>query len=349
MFDKETSKVKELKHNYRNSRKIEQLIEALGEINVARFGTHSFVLHGKSVDSEIQTSAVYVRSKDFSNKLKNMPSDNFTVVVSSLKKKAQLRGLLPKAEILTVSEIKGLERDNIILTDVLSDNKDKWSRLERQTVNRKTADENSVYRYYFNLFYVGVSRAKQNLYVIERESVALFEEFFKTHFEIKGADNAAVSLASAVGKSGVDVDELYERIEEFIKAGQYDNAHFTAGKLDDEEDTKLQNNRISVYETHVKGGDYKAAGIAFWELGLLEEAKRQFDAAKSPELSSLVDACAAGEGGTLNWSVSRFYPDVCENETARRIICDTLKKDLAELKAKQKSVSQAIKTVKSKK
>ena len=55
--------VEELTHNYRSTQKIESIAEKLGEMNIGRFGTHSFVLKGKSVASPLDSSAVFVKDK----------------------------------------------------------------------------------------------------------------------------------------------------------------------------------------------------------------------------------------------------------------------------------------------
>ncbi|MFW5780479.1 MAG: UvrD-helicase domain-containing protein, partial [Bacillota bacterium] len=157
LYQKDIVTVAELSNNYRNTKKIVEIIDRLGELNIKQFGTHSFVIKGNSVDNDINTAAIYVKDNDFIDTVSKQNFDNFTVLVASQKQKEKLRTVLKKQEILTVSEIKGLERDTVILYNILSDNMDKWQRLKKTLINRKTADENSVYRYYFNLFYVGVS------------------------------------------------------------------------------------------------------------------------------------------------------------------------------------------------
>ena len=185
--------VEELTHNYRSTQKIESIAEKLGEMNIGRFGTHSFVLKGRSVASPLDSSAVFVKDKNFVYSLDDKKYENATIVVASERKKEKLKKSLGKIEILTVAEAKGLERNTVILADVLSDSIDKWQYLENLSLNRKTADENSVYRYYFNLFYVGISRAKQHLFVCEREYPKSFESLFNEKFERKNKEDARVS------------------------------------------------------------------------------------------------------------------------------------------------------------
>ncbi|MDE6870301.1 MAG: hypothetical protein K2J75_06200, partial [Clostridia bacterium] len=138
--------VNQLTHNYRSTQRIEKIAQKLGEMNMQRFGTHSFVLKGESVASPLPSAAVLVRDKNFVYSLGDKRFENITVVVASQKKKEDLKKVLGKIEILTVAEAKGLERNTVILADVLSDNADKWRYLHNMSLNRKTADENSVFR-----------------------------------------------------------------------------------------------------------------------------------------------------------------------------------------------------------
>jgi superfamily I DNA/RNA helicase len=207
LYQEDVTDVKELQNNYRNTKKISEIITSLGEINVRKFGTHSFVLKGVSVDTDLKTQAVKVDYKGFMEALKSKKYGDYTVIVSSIKQKAELRKILGNREILTVSEIKGLERDTVILYNILSDNYDKWETLERITVNRKTADENSVYRYYFNLLYVAISRARHNVYVLEEREVSPFTEFFKKEFEHKTVKDAMASLEQILSVKEVEEDD----------------------------------------------------------------------------------------------------------------------------------------------
>ena len=349
LFEKDVVSVAELEHNYRNSELIAGLINKLGEINVSEFGTHSFVLKSSSVGSGVKTTSVYVRDKAFIKAISDEKFDNFTFVVSSKKKKDELRKLIKNQEILTVSEIKGLERDTIVLYDVLSDNKEKWSALARTKVNRKKADENSVYRYYFNLFYVGVSRAKAHIYVVENEEINAFKSFFNDNFDVLNSKRAIEALAEDVGRLDVDRDELLERIEQFIKLGQYDNARFNSGKLIDGDDKKEALERIEIHEEFISHGKYREAGIKYWEYGRTEEAKRMFELSGDNVLIDLIDACAEGDEKGLTADIIKYYPEVCANEVARNIILATLERDLLQFKEAQKTLNAKFKKAKEKK
>ena len=85
--------VNELKHNYRSTERIEKIAEKLGEMNMRKFGTHSFVLKGQSVPSPLPSAAVLVRDKNFVYSLGEKRFENVTVVVDSKSKKEKIRKL----------------------------------------------------------------------------------------------------------------------------------------------------------------------------------------------------------------------------------------------------------------
>ena len=344
MYEDGIIDVKELKNNYRNTAKLEEIIESLNTINVSQFGTHSFVLNGQSIDTNVPTIAIY-SDGSFINEAKKIDTTNSTFIVASNSKKEELRKTLPKAEILTVSDIKGMERDTIVLLDVLSDNIDKWDKLYRDKVDRKTADENSAYRYWFNLVYVGISRAKRNLFIVERKSVKLFESFLKENFIFMPSNKAVDKLEAIIGKASIDDNEIMQRINQFLSQGQYDNARYASDNLSTLEESKLQRKRIDIHETDVKKGDYTTAGIRLWEIGLLDEAKEFFMLANAPELCNLVDVLQ-GDNAKLDASVVKYYTQLQDSEVARKIIVDTLNRDISALKAEQIEIAQKIKEIK---
>lgn len=334
--------VSQLKHNYRSTQRIERIAEKLGEMNIQRFGTHSFVLRGESVASPLQSATVLVKDKSFVYSLGEKRFENVTVVVASQQKKEKLRKALGKIEILTVAEAKGLERNTVILADVLSDNADKWRYLQNMSLNRKTADENSVFRYYFNLFYVGISRAKQYLFVAESDYPTTFNSLFDECFERKNKDSALAYLKEIAGKIEIDDDEFVERIEKFCSLEQYENARNTADRLSSDELRKKQSVYISVHEKYLRFGKIRDAGIEYWRQGMDAEAREMFTRSGDEKLFPLMDACVQG-GGALDPDIVKFYPLVEDNDVAKKIIIDTLNKDSKEIADSFRSANSIMK------
>lgn len=330
--------VSELKHNYRSTQTIENIAEKLGELNRQRFGTHSFVLSGQSVQSSMPTAAVFVKEENFAKNLADKRYENVTVVVATQRKKEQLRAILGKTEILTVAEAKGLERNTVVLVDVISDNIDKWNYLESMTLNRKTADENSVFRYYFNLFYVGVSRAKQYLFVAESVFPKMFESMFAECFQCKNKQNALATLGDVVGKIELDDEELIDRIEKFCSLEQYENARFAADRLSTDELREQQLTHIFVHSEYLRYGRERDAGVEYWKRGLDAEAREMFTRSGDEKLFPLMDACKKG-GGALDVEIVKFYPLVTDNDLAKKLIFETVKNDCNAMLDRQKQIN----------
>lgn len=341
LFEKDVTTVTELTFNYRNTARLNQIIDALNEINVSAFGTHSFVLSGESID-DAETIAVFSDGNTLKF-LENKDLSALTMVVGGTKKKEELISRFPHAEILTVSEVKGLERETVLLVDLLSDNDERFEKLKRDKINHKSADENSVYRYWYNLFYVGVSRARRNLFISERKSIPQFDDFFKDNFDTVTSKQTADLIVNTIGTAGLDELEVYARIDEFITLGQFDNALRATVNLSSDNDVQLQSKRIEIYRTLIKNGEYEKAGIALWEIGLYDDAKKQFLLANNTTLASLVDAYSGNGESKLNADIALYYPELEENEIARGLIVDTINKDLSTLKKKQAEILKKTK------
>lgn len=332
MYEKDLVNVKELKHNYRNSKKITEIIDALGEVNKLEFGTHNFVLKGQSVDNGVSSNALYVNENNFLKLVANSGFEDLTFVVASSKEKLELQKVIKSQEVLTVSEIKGLERNNIVAYNLLSSNFDKWQFLKRNKVNRKLADENSVFRYYYNLFYVGLSRAKQNLIVFENLMPEQFVMFVNNNFKKQTSQEAIKLLNKIIAKAEFTQRELTLRVKEFVKLEQFENAKFAANKIKDDAIRVNALRIIEVNKEYVCFGKHQEAGIKFWEYGLLDEAKNQFALSGDKILIDLVDTCSKGDNKDLNIEILKYFMEVKDNSVASNFIVKTVQKDLLKLK-----------------
>ncbi len=320
----------ELSYNYRSTPQIADIVNTLGEINASVFGTHNFLLKGKSVENEVKTTACFTTDQNLLREMAKEEYENFTLIVNTTEKKNELRRHLKKQEILTVSEVKGLERDTVVLVDILSDNAEKWRTLSNTSLNRKTADENSVYRYYFNLFYVGISRAKINLFISERENIPLFAPLFNSKFEKLDGKATMEKIKTVADRGEMDLDELLDRISVFLNLGQYENARFTASKLNEDETRRRELARVDIYEKHVKVGNYRKAGLELWAKGLKEESKKMLVMSGDEELLDLLEESEKGNG--LGGDIVRFFPDLEDNAHAQELIIEVLKEERENIK-----------------
>lgn len=342
LYKKDVTDVEELSYNYRNSPEIAGVVAALSDLNRATFGVHGFVLSAEAVASEAGAFAVTFKTADFAKRISREKTDNFTVVVASAREKEALRELLPKKEILTVSEIKGLERDTVVLYNVLSSNKDKFHALARTEIDRKGADENSIYRYYFNLFYVGVSRARRHLFVAEEGEVAQFKEFFQENFRTLTTADAVNKLKETVGSTLIDQEEHKRRAEEFTRLGQYDNAFHAANNLVNDKEREQAISNITIWRDYVSRGDYVGAGVAYWEVGDLANAKKYFALGGENDLVELLDAASGGTDERLDYNILRYYDRLKGNDSVMRIIRSLLRRDIDAIKQTTRETSRKL-------
>lgn len=349
MYNEDVTDVAELESNYRNNKKIVEILNDLNEINIKQFGTHNFVMTGKSVDENTLTNAVYIQDKGFIESLKKQKFENFTILVADFEQKKSLRQIFKKQEILTIAEIKGLERETVLLYNILSSNTDKWKKLLELNINHKQADENSVFRFFYNLFYVGLSRAKHNLFVYEENQISIFDEFFKNNFEILNGDEANEIFANVIGKLEIDDEEIYDRIDEFIKLGQFDNARFYANKFESGIESGKQLAKIDAFEKFVFKGKNKDAGIALWKAGLVAEAKEQFTISGDTNLIDFIDKLQGRDAENLDAEIVRFFVDFDENDDAQKLILDVIRQDLEDIREKHKWTKNKLKEFKEKK
>lgn len=339
LFDSETSRVVTLQHNYRSSKRIEGLLDELSALNERCFGVHSFVVKGSVVGDDVDTTAALVQGDGLLQAMAETDLGDVTIVVADRAVKEAIRPLLPKQEILTVSEIKGLERDTVVLYHLLDTHRARWDALEHAYVDRKTADENSVYRYYFNLFYVGVSRARRHLYVAEEQIPPLFRSLAARLDKV--SEQTAVDTLHKVAGKRLDESEVRARVEQFLSLGQYDNARVAAAKLPD---AVLQTKRIAVYADSVRRGDYRNAGIAFWQLGLIEDATKCFVMGSEEALLDLMRATLVQGESRLQVGMLRYYPLLEGNEAAQSALVGVVQQELERLKEERKQVHAAVKS-----
>lgn len=120
-----------------------------------------------------------------------------------------------KARVLTVSEIKGIEKSYIITYNIMSDFKKQWEDIF--SCDQKQSES---YRYYFNVVYVAITRAREYLCMIEDNICEETRNWLL-------AQGKKVSLFNAnrlqLQESSTDHDLLQAAID-FEKNGHFENA-----------------------------------------------------------------------------------------------------------------------------
>jgi len=183
-----SSPIKILQTNYRNSLEVVEIGNKLLKIKNTRFGSidrESNYLIG-TVSKNKGEVMLYVDDEKKKNELnrRTQNSTQYAIIVPSNEHKAEARKNFKTPLIFSVQEAKGLEYDNVILLNFISNNEAEFREIikgvtpadllkEELHYNRsgdKTDKDAEIYKFYINSFYVAITRAVKNIYVFEKQA-----------------------------------------------------------------------------------------------------------------------------------------------------------------------------------
>lgn len=178
------SLIRILKTNYRNSAKITELSNTLLKVKNARFGSidkESTYLINTVSESEGEIN--FFEDNDKIKKTLNSKTEKstkFAVLVMNNEEKGRVRKYFKTPLIFSIQEAKGLEYENIILVNFISNYDKEFREITRDvTVEDLTDDlrysraknkenkELEAYKFYINSLYVAFTRAVKNIYIVE--------------------------------------------------------------------------------------------------------------------------------------------------------------------------------------
>lgn len=179
------NEVRILRTNYRNSPQVTDIANKLLKIKNARFGSidreSTYLVNPISTKSgEVVCLPDNAKIKQELNQ-KTRNSAQFAVVVMSNEDKAEAQKIFQTPLLFSVQEAKGLEYENIILLNFIANKSREFveitqgvSRADVETedlryarAKDKTDKSLDAYKFYVNSFYVAMTRAVSNLYVVE--------------------------------------------------------------------------------------------------------------------------------------------------------------------------------------
>lgn len=223
-----------LTKNYRSQKNIVGLANRLGEIrrvHIAKVNEENEQL--EEAMNEAQTLFYLKNNKEnLKNILLNINEiANAATIVDSLEDKEYLESLMKvKANnIYTVSEIKGLEFDYIFCYNLVG----KYSEFWDEILEGK-AKKNAKYRYYFNIFYVAITRARKHLWLYDETENRLLgreiADFFEYIEEYNSEDTYLLSSSDEWknwNKRAKESEESenYEKAILAYKKGNADNSN----------------------------------------------------------------------------------------------------------------------------
>lgn len=175
-----------LKTNYRNAQKITKLSNDLLKIKNARFGSidkeSTYLINTISkIEGEINFFEDGDAIKKDLNK-KTEQSTKFAVLVMNNEEKQAVKKYFKTPLVFSIHEAKGLEYENIILVNFISNYNKEFKELISGVSEEDLLDENlrysrskdktnkdlEAYKFYVNSLYVAFTRAVKNLYLIEQ-------------------------------------------------------------------------------------------------------------------------------------------------------------------------------------
>lgn len=182
-----------LEENYRNSKNITKVANNLLKIKQLQFGSidkeSNYLIETKSsLEGHVHFYEATAKNiKEINEETQN--SRKVAVIVFDEISKIEIKKDFKTALIYTVQEIKGLEYDEIILVNFVSNNNQAFNEIIRDinkndlTTNLKynrsgkKDNENRLesYKIYINSLYVALTRGVKKLYILEKNNHKIFE------------------------------------------------------------------------------------------------------------------------------------------------------------------------------
>ena len=169
--------------NYRSCSDIVNLSNKIADLRIEKLYKNK---RNDYIEKSIRekTNKPFLLKENEANKrnLINMIKDRHyvAIVVTDDEEKEKLKyqyGI--DSSVFTLSEIKGIEKNYIICFNVISKNKDKWEKIFQGV----SYENHSFYRYYFNMLYVAITRARDYVCFYEDESSLQLYEEIKEYIE----------------------------------------------------------------------------------------------------------------------------------------------------------------------
>ena len=175
-----------LNTNYRNSQRITEISNTLLKIKNVRFGSidkeSNYLINSISKNSG---DIIFLKDDDSNKKELNSRthrSTKFAVLVMNNDDKKYARQFFKTPLIFSIHEAKGLEYENVILLNFVSDHDKEFHEISKGLDPNDLTDELrysrardkedkdlEVYKFFINSLYVAFTRSVKNLYIIEKK------------------------------------------------------------------------------------------------------------------------------------------------------------------------------------
>ncbi|MEL6943786.1 MAG: hypothetical protein AAFO82_14070, partial [Bacteroidota bacterium] len=268
--DLQGSALRILKTNYRNSKSVTQLSNDLLKVKNARFG---------SIDKEstylINTVAEEKGAIDFfeaNDKIKKElnkrteKSTKFAVLVMDKAQKRKVSQYFKTPLIFTIQEAKGLEYENIILVNFISDYEKEFREISLGVSKEDLLDENmrfsrakdkankeqEAYKFYINSLYVAFTRAVKNLYIVEST---------KKHDLLKLLGIIETQSKVNIEQQVSDEQEWEEEARRLEQQGKVEQAAAIRARLKGIEFISTEEAEVLIEKVFAESGEYTTSDI----------------------------------------------------------------------------------------
>lgn len=291
-----------LNTNYRNSPQVTDIANKILKIKNQRFGSidkesHYLVESNGHTQGEVlflQDTAAIRQELDSKTKASTL----FAVIVMTVDQKPAAQQYFNTPLVFTIQEAKGLEYENIILYNFLSQEEARYREISKGVspadleldikyarAKDKTDKSLEVYKFYINALYVAITRAVKNLYWIESSPKQAL-------LDLLGLRDAKDSLQLAKQDSSLDAWRLEaHKLELQGKQEQAERIRSEILKQKTPDWQVISNETLVELKRKALEGNDKNARMTLFEYALVYEdrdilnslLKAEFKAAKQPD------------------------------------------------------------------
>ncbi len=157
--------------------------------------------------------------------------NEIAIVTPSEAKKQEflkLYPLFPRDEVFTIEEIKGRERDIVILYDFFSASPSVWRKIAEKNKEDKRQEKfySTLYRRYFNRYYVGLTRARKKVILFESSKVSEeVKECFLSNKEMPLEEISSSSHLSSYFSNDFTFDRWLSNAKQYFALKEYKDAY----------------------------------------------------------------------------------------------------------------------------
>ena len=240
----------QLVKNYRSTKEVVDLANQVVDLRIERLGLNKKNdYHEIPIRSQLHP-IYYFDGKNPSEVVKlietGLNRHYVAIVVADEEEKKNFERLTrQKGAVFTVEEIKGIEKDYIICYNVMTKYKKAWEVILNQDVMYQ-----NQYRFYFNLLYVALTRARHHLCFIEEDvPSSLFERLEAKFLLFDTFDEADLKLSQrSTDNQFYKEAQLYERRELYEQAiTEYELSQLEDAKHDIERCQALLKNKAGYH------------------------------------------------------------------------------------------------------